>query len=345
MRFQITSAVSFAIAFTACACAQDETVRAPRTEVAPHAVAQPMASFARMVEGEWKMTALAGTSTFDVWRWGPGKRSTRVRTDGIAPDGSAWDELQVYFWHPRRAEIRILGFSPYARGIAQGALTFDGDRAEGTFDLHQATGRRELALRWTFDGPDSYRDELLEKGAAGVYEPMNEWRHVRIPSRTTRSDVRSDTSRLPEQLAPFAPLLGKTWSAVVPRASVDALRITSTVEWIPSTAGLYARVVAASATGEPEHLFDVYACHHTGANELRCLALAHDGSVYEGAIEVLDGGALRLDLRGDDGEKLVERRVQLDLERDGKLRQRVWDASGRESLLDVRHASVATRKD
>ena len=46
---------------SACTAAQDKSPDAkPAQEPAPAKVANPMASFARMVGGEWKMTAAAG---------------------------------------------------------------------------------------------------------------------------------------------------------------------------------------------------------------------------------------------------------------------------------------------
>ena len=81
----------------------------------PAKVADPMASFARMVGGEWRMTAQSGTSMFDTWHWGPGKHSLRVMTDGSGADGKPWRELQAVYWHPGRKQVRLLGLSPFAR--------------------------------------------------------------------------------------------------------------------------------------------------------------------------------------------------------------------------------------
>ena len=109
-------ALSLIAARSAYTAVQDESPDAkPVQEPAPAEVASPMASFARMVSGEWRMTALSGTSTFDTWDWGPGKHSMRVMTDGSGAAGEPWRELQVFYWHPGRKQVCLLGLSPFAR--------------------------------------------------------------------------------------------------------------------------------------------------------------------------------------------------------------------------------------
>jgi hypothetical protein len=126
----------------------------PVQEPAPDKVANPMASFARLVTGEWRQTAQSGKSMFHAWHWGPGKHSIRRVTDGSGAGGEPWREVQVFYWHPGRKQVRLLGVSPFARGVSEGTITFEGETAEGVFDLYQTRGRRKMGLRWTFDGPD-----------------------------------------------------------------------------------------------------------------------------------------------------------------------------------------------
>src|SRR5262245_12640298 len=97
----------------------------PVQEPVPAQAANPTASFARMVGGEWKMTAAAGTSMFDTWHWGPGRHSMRVMTDGLGADGNPWRALGVVYWHPGRKQVCSLGLSPYGAGVAEGAIKFD----------------------------------------------------------------------------------------------------------------------------------------------------------------------------------------------------------------------------
>jgi hypothetical protein len=82
----------------------------------PAKVANPLASFARMVGGEWKMTAQAGTSMFHTWHWGPGKYSMPRMTDGSGAGGEPLRALQVFYWRPGRKQVCLLGLEPFLSG-------------------------------------------------------------------------------------------------------------------------------------------------------------------------------------------------------------------------------------
>lgn len=332
----------------ACEAAQDENANTtPSPERTNVDAAEAMASFARMVPGEWRQTAQRGTSTFDTWHWGPGRRSMRVMTDGsgsqVVPE--PWRELQVFYWHPGRAEVRLLGLSPFARGVSEGTIRFDGETAEGVFDAWQTQGRRKLGLRWTFDGPDRYRDVLLEERGSDGLQPMNAWVHVRSAEPPApRDPVDAEPPEHSGFLKPLEPLLGHTWeAAIAPSGGVAR----TTFEWIPYADGIYARTVVLTGGGEPEHALDAYFFHHTGLGRLRCLALWESGAVFEGDVTVLDGGALQLDLTAYEADRATPRVVRIDFEADGTLRQRDWSIAGAERtlVLDVRHVRLATKKD
>jgi hypothetical protein len=64
--------------------------------------------------------------------------------------------------------------------------------------------------------------------------------------------------------------------------------------------------------------------------------------VYEGYLTVLDGGALQLDLKGYEGDRVVPHIVRFDFEQDGTLRHRVWSLNGteRKLMLDVHHKEL-----
>ena len=128
---------------------------------------------------------------------------------------------------------------------------------------------------------------------------------------------------------------------------VEEFHVRSTLEWIPYADGIYARTVALTKAGEPTHLFDACFYHHTGTGSLRCLVLSDRGGVYEGDVTGLDGGALQLDLKGYEGDRVVPQVVRLDFEEDGSLRERVWslESSGRKLTLDVLHRQVEPTKD
>jgi hypothetical protein len=90
------------------------------------------------------------------------------------------------------------------------------------------------------------------------------------------------------------------------------------------------------------HELDAYFYHHTGTNALRCLALSNRGGLYEGDLTVLDGGALQLDLKGYEGDRVVSHVARFDFEQDGTLRHRVWSLHGTERtlMLDVHHKEL-----
>lgn len=321
---------------------------APPQESTPAKVTDPMASFARMVPGEWRMTVLAGTSTYDVWHWGPGPHSMRVMTDGTTPDGSPWHELQVFYWHPGRKQVRLFGLSPFARGVSEGTIQFEGETAEGVFDLYQTFGRRKMGLRWSFDGPDKYHDVLLEATGPDGLKPMNEWDHFRSKGPPApRPPTTEEAPKLAEHLKPLESLLGHTWEAKGNWAAGDAFHIQSTFEWVPYVEAVYLRTVGLTKDGEPTHLLDAYVYHHVGTGALRCLALSQLGGVYEGDLTVLDGGALQIDLKGYEGDRVVLHVVRLDFEQDGTLRHRVWSVEGAERTLrlDVHHRKLEPKKN
>lgn len=343
-------AACFVATLTACNVAPNESPTAPPVQ-SPTAdsAADPMASFARLVGGEWKMTAPGMTGQmFDTAHWGPGRHSVRVMTDGTGARDEPWRELQVFYWHPGLDQVRLLGLSPFARGVSEGWIRFDGETADGVFDTDQIYGHRDLGLRWVFHGPDEYQDVLLEaKGPAGL-EWMNEWKHVRSHGPPAPRTVPAEKAAEPSKLPAILPsLVGHAWRAKGNGPDGDALDLRSTFESVPDADGIYVRVVAPTTDGEPEHLFDAYVYHHTGRAKLRGLALSNRGGVYEGDVIELEGGAIQLDLKGYEGERIVDRVARLDVEKDGSPRLRVWSVEDGERalVLDVHHEKLAQAND
>ena len=347
-------------ALSACTAAQDKSPDAkPAQKLAPAKVADPMASFARMAPGEWRVTFPSGTSMFDTWHWGPGKYSMRVMTDGLDAAGDPWRELEVVYWHPGRQQVCLLNLHPdvpgVGRGVSEGTIKFEGETADGVFDLYQTSGLRKLGLRWTFDGPDKYHDVLLEATGPDGLKPMNEWDHFRSKGPPApRPRTSEEVPKPSEHLKAFESLVGHIWDATVQKADWregggDAVHIESTFEWIPYIDAIYARSFALRGNGEPTHVLDAYFYHHTGTNKLRCLALSNWGEqsgVYEGDVTALDEkggvvGGLQLDLKGYEGDQAVARTVRFDFEKDGNLHQRVWSIDGTTTehtlMLDVNH--------
>lgn len=286
----------------------------------------PMTSFARMIGGEWRVTAMSGKSMFHAWHWGPGRHSMRVMTDGSGAGGQPWHAMQVYYWHPGRKEVCLWGVSPYARGVSEGTIKFEGDTADGRMDLYQTGGHRKMGLRWNFDGPDKYRDTLLEDTGKGL-ETLVEFEQVRTPA--VRPPGAEEAPKHSEFLKALEPLLGNAWEA----KAEGERAVRTTFEWVPYADAIYARVVGDSGA----HLLDAYFYHHTGVKALRCLALSEAGGVYEGDVRVVEAG-VEMDLKGYEGERVVPRIVRVEFEKDGAVRVR-----GGEGVLDGRYKKVARR--
>jgi len=301
-----------------------------------------MASFARLVPGEWRVTARSGKSMFHTWHWGPGKRSMRRMTDGSGAGGEPWRALLVAYWHPGCKEVRSLGLDPFARGVAEGVIRFEGEAADAVFDLYQTGGRRKMSLRWAFDGPDKYHETLSEAVGPAGFEPLVEFDPVRVQPPATPRPRTVEGAKPSERLKALEPLLGRTWEAKGEWAAGGAIHSQTTFEWVPLADAVYVRVIAPTPGGEPTHLLDAYVFHHTGTGILRCLALSERGGVYEGDVTVLAGGAIQLDLKGYEGDRVVPLVVRFGFEQNGDARQRAWSVKDTERtlLLDVRHAGA-----
>jgi hypothetical protein len=335
-------ALSSILAGFAVDAGSDASWRAPVQKPATAEVADPMASFARMLPGEWRVTYLSGKSSIETWHWGPGRRSLRVVTSGSDAAGNPMRGVQVVYWHPGRKQVCTLGLE----GAQEGTIRLEGERADAVLYLHQNGGLRKLGLRWDFDGPDKYHEQLLEQIGPGEPKTTNAFDYVRSKSLTAPLPrTAAEAPKLSKRLKPFEPLFGHTWETKGDSATVDA-HIQSTCEWVWYTDGVYARTVAPSKDGEPVHVLDAYLYHPAGTDTLRCLALSSSGGVFEGDVTVIDG-AVQLDLKGYEGERVVPYVVRLDFAEDGTLRERVWSLAGRERELirDVHHARLEPKQD
>jgi len=348
------------------AAEQDKSPNAP-----PPKAADPMASFARMIGGEWKVTFASGTSMYDTYHWGPGNHSGRVMTHGQDAAGNPWRGLGVVYWHPALKRVCSLSLNPYEGSVSEGSITVDlgGETSEIISDLYQNGVHRKLVSRDTFDGPDKYHSALLEEVEPGKLTALTEWDYFRWKTLTPVRPLPAENPPKPsERLKALEPLVGRIWDAIVQKpdwreGGGDAVHIESTFEWIPYIDAIYARTFALRGNGVPTHVLDAYFYHHTGTNKLRCLVLSHWGGqsgVYEGDVTVLDAGGaggggavaglkgLQLDLKGYEGDQAVTRIVRFDFEKDGTLHHRVWSLGGggsdgapaeRTLTLDVHHTA------
>ena len=113
-------------------------------------------------------------------------------------------------------------------------------------------------------------------------------------------------------------------------------------------ADILARTLKAGATDAEVHASDHRALKIDVRNgAMRCLALSNRGGVYEGDMTMLESGTLQLDLKGYEGDQVVPLIVQLDIEKDGTLRGRVWSVKGGERTLmfDIHHQKLDAKKD
>jgi len=323
-----------------CTIAPDQGSSAKTVEEpVPAEIADPMKSFARLVGGEWRNVLGDGSSVYQSWHWGPGRHSMRG------------GELEVIYWHPGRKRVHLLSMHAdipaVGRGSGEGTIQFEGETANGVLDLYQPRGLRKLATRWVFEGPDKYRDTLLEDSGDG-FKTLAEWERVRLPRRETPPPAAENSLKLPEHLKAFEALVGRTWEAHVTEddsVTRKAIYIQSTFEFVPDY--VYWRVIAPSMDGEPAHLLDAYVYQDVRTRALRCLALSKRGGVYEGAVTAVDAGALQLDLTGYEGDRVFPLVARFDFEKDGTLRQRVWSIEGspRTLMLDVRHKKLEPKGD
>lgn len=318
----------------------------PAGSSAPADSADPMARSARMIGGEWRLTAASGESMYTTSHWGPGRHSVRSVTIGSEASGAPWRDLGVGYWHPGRREIRLLGVGPYRRSVSEGVIKSVGETSESVIDHFQIGEHRKLVSRTDFDGPDEYRATLLEWTSPEKLEVLTGWDIVRSKSFTPVRPLTAEEAGKPSAyLKALEPFLGRTWESTGEAKGEwsNGAALQSTFEWIPIADTIYARVVVPTKDGEPMHVLDAYLYYHPGATTLRCLALSHQGGVYEGDISVLDGGALQLDVKGFEGDRAVSLAVRFDFEADGALHQRIWSVEGAERtlLLDVHHTARA----
>ncbi len=310
----------------------------------PAAVPEPMAGFARMEAGEWRL----GTVHATTWRWGPGRHSILAHRVGSDGDGNPWRELVIYYWRPDRRKIHLLSFHPdipgIGRGVGEGTFEFDGETAAASIGLHQPRAHRTLATRWTFDGPDKYREVLLEDSGLGL-APLAEWDYVRfMEQRASPVPAPGQVPTPSRNIRAFVPFLGQ-WES---REDGGAILVLSDFEWMEYLDVVALRVAGSSESDKPGHLLDAYFYHHVGTNELRCLALSASGGVYEGGVTMLEDRDLELDLTRHEGETSDRRLVRFDFESDGTLRTREWAVDGDDHALvfdAIHHRTPGPQED
>jgi hypothetical protein len=219
------------------------------------------------------------------------------------------------------------------RGVGEGSIRFEGEATESVVELEQPRGIRRLVQLQIFDGPDKYREPLLEDTGSGR-QPLNELSFVRVEARPVAPapGVERAMIELPESWKPFEPLVRGNWESDGAQAG-GALRVRTTFDWEPSLEMILARTSAVNAEGAATPLFEAFIYRQVRSPALRCLVLSHRGAVHEGDVSVLDGGALQAELKLFEDARGVPQLARFEIEGDGRLRTRVWSLEGAERTL------------
>ena len=295
----------------------------------------PMENFSGMTKGRWKTTYTSGHSVLDTWQWGPGRKSIRSMTEGASGNGDPWNVVTVYYWHPVQKVVRSLTVTPYLRGVGEGAIAFDGKAASGEYDMFQSREPRKLAVRWTFEGADLYRDSLLER-TAQRFEPLAEWRRIRVSEgEKVAMPARAKPPKPSTLLKPLTGLLG-VWESSEKGGRME-------FRYIPD-ADLIVGQLMTLDDKKRSLVTDLYLYHHTGKGKLRWLGLSVDPQtsgavVTEGDVTPVDGRQLNFDFKDHRDSGTTDRKQSFEFDPRGTLRYRAWSSTSgsHKPILDIRY--------
>lgn len=293
-------------------------------------VPAPLERFARMIGGEWRVTFQSGTKQFDRWRWGPGQRSAIVETYGPDAVGGPWRVLSVYYVRPGSDEVRYVSLHPKAgelgHGLAEGTTVMDAERMVTNTTLRQS-GRagqpRSIEARTEFRTPDAYRASLAEDGGRGL-EEIVAWEYTRSYELSPLPPIVEGAERPSGSLAFASGLVGPTWSADGRLAEGASFGATASFDWIPYIGVLHAQIAIANADSTARRSIEVYLMPSPWSETFRALVLTEAGGVLEGEVTVADGRMLTGVLEERDGDRIVQRAMQLTIEANGAPRVRLW---------------------
>lgn len=283
----------------------------------------PLQDFERLVTDSWVVTASSGTQMIHTWKWGPGRWSVERWTDGESASGEPWKELVVYYWDPQERRIRLLGVSPFASGISQGTIEFDGDSATANSTLTQTYGRRVMQTRWSFQSDSLYQETLLEKDSSGKFTELVAFQHHRIKRREDPSAAEADRHEIPEPFASIKFLIGKPWNGTIR----DQQRTFQTsVNWLPIANCIHV-TIKETTSGKSVEFANAYLYHEHKAENLRCLAVFANADIYEGDLSEISKVKiqLKLDVHSHKGSWQLESLVEQTS--DGSLQQKIPSSS------------------
>lgn len=336
--------MSFAIYFVMCSHAEgrsiniENTLSHPDTQLSTstttHDHQSPLQDFERLVTDSWVVTASSGKKMVHTWKWGPGRWSVERWTDGESAGGEPWKELVVYYWDSQQRRIRLLGVSPFAGGISQGTIEFDGDSATTNFTLTQTSGRRVMQARWSFQGDSLYQETLLEKDSSGKFTELVAFQHHRIKRRDDPPAVDAVRHEIPESFASIKFLIGKPWNGTIE----DQQRsFQSSVNWLPIANCIHA-TIKETTNGSSIEFAHAYLYHEHKAKTLRCLIVCANSDTYEGNLSELSTGEVQLKLNGHHNGNSLQLESLIEQIADGSLQQNIQSsATSNASDLLLKH--------
>lgn len=298
--------------------------------------------FGYFLAGEWTITFQSGTSMTDTWDWGPGRHSVQVQTQGWGAGGEPWQGIQVLYWHPKDQRIASLGLSPFARGISEGTVRFDGKIGSSEFDLHQTMGLRKMGTVTQVLETDRYHEALNEYTERGL-GTLVAFDFVRSADRSPPPRHPGESLLEPSPLYdPIRPLIGRTWRTTA-MSSSKALDLDTSVEWLPYVDAVVATISAVDDDSPDPRLFQIYVFHHTGTDRLECLALSRWGGVWRGTIESTEEGALLISLSELSKEREPSRQLSLHFSSADEVYSSI-EGLRDPAFTDLRHSALPKEK-
>lgn len=331
--------------------------------------------FTHLAESSFSTTFTSGEIGINQWRWGPGKFSIR-RTSMLSQiQLQPWSE-EIIYWQPVQKSFAVLHLHADAagigRGLSEGTLNLSSTPIQTTLTLYQPRAQRTLAERWLLPDHNSYHAFLLEDSGTG-FQPLVDWVYTRVPTNPLASaPVAPSTpalplaaASLPAHFRAFESLINRQWISSNSSSTTSALTHASasmrtSFEWLatvqllrihtasPAKSSTASAPSPISSAFNPSIDIEVYIYQHMQTRDLRCLALAADGAIYQGneipltsLATVTSTTLIAFDLTGESSRGTRKYRIQLDRQPDTKpessVRQRVWSLEAREPslLLDL----------
>ncbi len=317
-------------------------------------VPAPLAPFARMIGGEWRVTFASGTTQFDRWRWGPGRHSIISETFGTDAEAKPWRVLTVYFVEPGSDAVRVVSSHPPAgelgRGMSSGTAVMR-DASMTARTMLRQSGRpdhsRSIETLWDFRGPDAYRSALAEDGGRG-FEEMVAWEYTRSRALSEMPAIADDAAQPAGALSFLASTVAHRWQADVMPASEVANDIGASMRTdlsvIPYLQAIHAQVTEIPTSAGLGSSIEAFVLQPVDRGPYRVLVLTASGCVGEGTVTITDDRSLDCSLEVVRGKDTLRRRLRVTLEPGDTMRTQVWSADSEPGALlaDLLHRHRAS---